>query len=120
MGQTRRRRSLVDYIIRRGDFIRINLYPQAGHEQTGSRPALVVSHTSFNSKMGFVFVCLVSTTQRKNPFYVPIPESEKVKGVIMADQLRSLDFKARKAAFISKCPEMLLQEVLLHIEPILF
>ena len=111
---------MVDYIPKRGDFIRLNFDPQAGHEQMGSRPALVLSHTPFNSKMGFVFVCPISTTKRRNPFYVMIPEGEKVSGVIMADQLRSLDHRARKAAFISRCPEMLLQEVLMHVEPILF
>jgi len=111
---------LVDYIPKCGDFLRLNFNPQAGHEQMGSRPALVLSHTSFNRKMGFVFVCPISTTKRRNPFYVPIPETEKVVGVIMADQLRSLDYRARKAVFISKCSEVLLQEVLMHIEPILF
>ena len=111
---------MVDYIPKRGDFIRLNFDPQAGHEQMGSRPALVLSHTSFNRKMGFAFVCPISTTKRKNPFYVPIPEAEKVTGVIMADQLRSLDHRSRKAVFISKCPKVLLQKVLMHIEPILF
>jgi mRNA interferase MazF len=111
---------LVDYIPKRGDFIRLNFEPQADHEQMGSRPALVLSHTPFNRKMGFAFVCPISTTKRRNPFYVTIPETEKVTGVIMVDQLRSLDHRARKAVFISKCPEVLLQEVLLHIEPILF
>ena len=111
---------MVNYIPKRGDFIRLNFDPQAGHEQMGSRPAIVLSHTSFNRKMGFVFVCPISTTKRKNPFYVPIPESEKVTGIIMTDQLRSLDHRARKAIFISMCPEVLLQEVLMHIEPILF
>ena len=111
---------MVDYMPKRGDFIRLNFDPQAGHEQMGSRPALVLSHTSFNRKMGFAFVCPISTTKRKNPFYIPIPETEKVVGVIIADQLRSLDHRARKAFFISKCPEDLLQEVLMHIEPILF
>ena len=111
---------MVAYVPRRGDFIRLNFNPQAGHEQMGSRPALVLSHTSFNKKMGFVFVCPVSSTKRKNPFYVPIRGSEKVDGVIMADQLRSLDYRSRNAVFIDKCPDMLLQEVLMHIEPILF
>jgi mRNA interferase MazF len=111
---------LVNYTPRRGDFIRLNFDPQAGHEQMGSRPALVLSHTSFNKRMEFAFVCPVSNTKRKNPFYIPIPEVEKVVGVIMADQLGSLDHRARKALFISKCPEGLLQEVLMHIEPILF
>ena len=111
---------MVDYIPKRGDFIRLNFNPQAGHEQMGSRPALVVSHSAFNTKMGFVFVCPISTTKRRNPFYMPIPEAEKVMGVIMAEQLRSLDYRARKAVFIGKCPEELIQEVLMHIEPILF
>ncbi|MBW1753802.1 MAG: type II toxin-antitoxin system PemK/MazF family toxin [Deltaproteobacteria bacterium] len=110
---------MVAYIPKRGDFIRLNFDPQAGHEQMGSRPALVVSHTSFNRKMGFVFVCPVSTTKRENPFYVTIPTGRKVAGVIMADQLRSLDYRARKAAFISKCPEELLLEVLMRVEPIM-
>jgi len=111
---------LVEYIPKLGDFIRLNFDPQAGHEQMGSRPALVLSHTSFNRKMGFVFVCPVSSTKRRNPFYVPIPEGKKITGVIMADQLRSLDHRARKATFICKCPDVLFQEVLMHIEPILF
>ena len=111
---------MLDYSPKRGDFIRLNFDPQTGHEQMGSRPALVLSHTSFNRKMGFAFVCPISATKRNNPFYIPIPEAEKVVGVIMADQLRSLDHRARKALFISKCPEDLLQEVLMHIEPILF
>ena len=111
---------MVVYFSSRGNFIRLNFNPQAGHEQMGSRPALVVSHTAFNKKMAFVFVCPVSNTKRKNPFYVIIPRGEKVTGVIMADQLRSLDYRARKASLISKYPEDLLQEVLLRIEPIIF
>jgi len=111
---------LVDYIPERGDFIRLNFDPQAGHEQMESRPALVISHTSFNRKMGFVFVCPVSTTKRKTPFYIRVSQGKKVTGVILADQLRSLDFRVRKAAFITKCPEESLQEVLMHIEPIIF
>jgi len=120
MGQTRRRGSLVDYIPKRGDFIRLNFNPQAGHEQKGSRPALVVSHTAFNKKMGFTFVCPISNTKRKNPFYMVIPEGNQVTGVIMADQLRSLDYKARNSSLISKCPPDLLQEVLMRIDPIIF
>jgi len=74
---------LVTYIPKRGDFIRLNFDPLAGHEQMGNRPALVLSHTSFNRKMGFVFVCPISTTKYRNAFYVPIPEAKKVKGVII-------------------------------------
>ncbi len=108
------------YIPKRGDFIWISFDPQAGHEQMGNRPALVVSHEGFNQKMGFAFVCPISNTQRKNPFYVVIPEGEVVTGVIMTDQMRSLDFRARQASFISECPDLLLQDVLRRIKPIIF
>lgn len=108
------------YIPNRGDFIWLSFDPQAGHEQRGNRPALVVSQSSFNAKMGFVFVCPISNTQRRNPFYVKVPEGEAVTGVIMADQLRPLDFKARNAQFIAHCPDLLLQDVLRRIKPILF
>ncbi|OGK07872.1 MAG: potassium-transporting ATPase subunit C [Candidatus Riflebacteria bacterium GWC2_50_8] len=110
---------MVAYIPKRGDFIRLSFDPQAGHEQMGNRPALVISHTSFNQKMGFVFVCPVTNTKRENPFYVPIAGDKTVTGVIMADQLRSLDYRARKAVFIGKCSNELLLEVLARIEPII-
>ncbi len=111
---------MVAYVPKRGDYVRLNFDPQAGHEQMGNRPALVISHNAFNKKMGFVFVCPISNTKRKNPFYIPIPDGEKVTGVIMADQLRSLDYRARNSVFIGKCPDDLLREVLLHIESIMF
>ena len=111
---------MVNYIPERGHFIRLNFDPQVGHEQMGTRPALVVSQTKFNRKMGFVFVCPISTTQRKNPFYVAIPEGEVITGVIMTDQLRSLDYRSRQASLIGECPEDLVKEVLKRIEPILF
>ena len=110
----------VDYVPQRGRFIRLRFDPQAGHEQMGTRPALVVSHTKFNRKMGFAFVCPISITERRNPFYVKIPAGEAVTGVIMADQLRSLDYRARRAELISECPDSLFQEVLRRIRPILF
>jgi mRNA interferase MazF len=108
------------YIPSRGHFIWINFDPQAGHEQMGDRPALVVSHDGFNRRMGFAFVCPISNTKRQNPFYVVIPEGELVTGVVMTDQMRSLDFKARNARLISECPELLLQDVLRRVKPIIF
>jgi mRNA interferase MazF len=108
------------YIPLRGHFVWINFDPQAGHEQMGNRPELVVSQDGFNQKMGFAYTCPISNIQRKNPFYVQIPKGEAVTGMVMADQLRSLDFRARKAVFIGECPEILLQDVLRRIKPILF
>lgn len=110
----------MSYCPERGDFVWLSFDPQAGHEQMGNRPALVVSYGEFNHRMGFAFVCPISNTQRQNPFYVKIPEEEAVTGVIMADQLRSLDYRARKASFIDHCPDLLLKDVLRRIKPILF
>jgi mRNA interferase MazF len=110
----------VSYLPKRGHFIWLQFDPQAGHEQMGKRPALVVSHDAFNLRMGFAFVCPISNTQRQNTFYVGIPDGLPVTGVIMCDQTRSLDFRARGAQLIADCPEVLLQDVLRRIKPILF
>ncbi|MEM9216032.1 MAG: type II toxin-antitoxin system PemK/MazF family toxin [Cyanobacteria bacterium P01_F01_bin.150] len=108
------------YVPKRGDFVWLQFNPQSGHEQKGKRPALVLSRDRFNQKMGFVYVCPISTTKRKNPFYVPIPEGESVTGVVMADQLRSLDYRARKAQYIGCCSDFLLRDVLRRVKPILY
>jgi mRNA interferase MazF len=81
---------------------------------------LVISHDDFNEQMGFAYVCPISNTQRKNPFYVFIPEGEVVTGAIMTEQMRSLDFRARKAVYKGACPELLLQDCLRRIKPIIF
>lgn len=105
----------MTYIPERGDFLRLSFEPQIGHEQMGNRPALVVSYIDFNRKIGFAFVCPISNTQRQNPFYVKIPDREAVTGVIMVDQLRSLDFRTRKASFIgsvqNSCSRMFSEEL---------
>jgi mRNA interferase MazF len=111
---------MVDYVPARGEFIWLNFDPQSGHEQMGKRPALVVSHTEFNLHRGFILVCPVSNTKRKNPFYVNIPEGLAVTGVLMADQLRSLDYRSRGAESIATCPHDLFLEVLGRIHPIIF
>jgi mRNA interferase MazF len=104
----------------RQEFIWLDFDPQTGHEQKGRRPGLIISHTAFNQKMGFAFICPISSTSRANPFYVPIPKGLSIKGKIMCDQLRSLDFRARKFDSICRCPDALFQNVLRRIKPILF
>ncbi len=110
---------MVSYIPQKGDFISLSFDPQAGHEQMGKRPGLVVSNTAFNKRMGFVFVCPITNTLRKNSFHIPVV-AKNLTGYIMAEQLKSLDYRARKAKFIESCAPDLLQEVLDRIEPILF
>ncbi len=104
----------------RQEFIWLNFDPQTGHEQKGRRPGLVISHSGFNQKMCFAVIVPVSSTSRVNPFYVPISAGLAVTGVIMCDQLRSLDFRARKYDFICNCPDLLFQDVLRRIKPIIF
>lgn len=107
------------YVPKRGDFIWLQINPQSGHKPMGRRPALVLSHEAFNCRMGFVFVCPISNTKRQNPFYVVVPEGEAVTGVMMADQLRSLDYKARQAEYAGECSEMVLKDVLSRVKPII-
>jgi len=106
------------------EFIWLNFNPQAGHEQRGRRPGLVVSKTEFNEKMGFVWICPISSTSRDNPFYVEISGVIGVSGKIFCDQLRSLDFRARgfdpSKDRIGECPELLFKDVLRRIKPIIF
>ncbi len=112
---------MVDYTPSKGDFIRLRFAPQVGHELMGTRPASVVSHTKFNQKRGFVFVCPISNTKRKNPFYINIPlGSVAVTGVIMADQLRSLDYRARVRNLLVNVQMCCLLQALMRIKPIIF
>ena len=88
------------YAPERGDFVWIRLTPQAGHEQAGRRPALVLSPQAYNDKVGLALFCPVTNQVKGYPFEVQIPADLSVSGVILADQVRSLDWRARQAEFI--------------------
>ena len=81
----------------RGDLIVLDFDPQAGHEQMKRRPALVLSPAAFNDAFGLAHVAPVSTKPRGHAFEVPLPRGSKVKGVVMVHQLKSLDWRARRA-----------------------
>lgn len=103
----------------KGELVWLEFSPQAGHEQAGRRPALVVSPASYNSRSGLALVCPVTTKSKGYPFDVHIPEGLPVCGVIQSDQLRSLDWKERKVSFIARVSEDTLQSVLDKIRPLL-
>jgi len=86
-----------EYIPHKGDFLVLTFDPQAGHEQRGRRPALVVSNDLFNKHTGLCIACPVTTTRRGYPFHVAIPEGQDVTGFIMVEQVKSIDFRSRKA-----------------------
>ncbi len=85
------------YAPKRGDVVWITLQPQAGHEQSGRRPALVVSPLAYNRKVGLALLCPITERVKGYPFEVAIPGGLPVSGVILADQVKSLDWRARRA-----------------------
>jgi mRNA interferase MazF len=103
---------MAEYVPRKGDFIAVTFDPQSGHEQRGRRPALVVSNDLFNKHTGLVIVCPVTNTHRDYPFHVAIPANEDVTGFVMVEQVKSIDFRARRAKRIGGAPTPILQEVL--------
>jgi mRNA interferase MazF len=90
----------------------ITLSPQAGHEQAGRRPVVVLSPAAYNGKVGLVLLCPVTTQVKGYPFEVLIPERLAVSGVILTDQLKSLDWRARKAELACRLPAETVQETL--------
>ena len=100
------------YIPEKGDFVAITFDPQSGHEQKGRRPALVVSNTLFNEKTGLAIVCPITKTDRKYPFHVPIKDNPHITGFIMVEQVKSIDYHARKIKLIGKASNEILDVVL--------
>jgi mRNA interferase MazF len=108
-------------MVRQGHIIWIELDPQAGHEQRGRRPALVVSRDSFNiSSSQLAFVCPITSADKRNPFHVELDGRTKTSGFIMCDQMRSIDFKARNYKFIEVIPQDILSDVLDTVGAIIF
>ena len=101
----------MSYIPNRGDFIWLNFTPQAGHEQRGLRPALVISPLEYNRKTGLTLCCPVTSNIKGYPFEVPT-SGKKITGVILADHLKNLDWKVRKAKFIEKAHSLVMSECL--------
>lgn len=103
------------YVPERGDVVWVNFTPHAGHEQAGHRPAVVVSNAKFN-RNGLFGVMPVTNKAKGYPFEVPLPEGSGVEGVVLADQYRTLDWRARKAQFKGRVdPEVLAECVGLHL-----
>ena len=100
------------YIPEQGDAVWVTFNPQAGHEQAGRRPAVVLSPASYNRKVGLAIFCPITSQIKGYPFEVLIPNGLKVSGAILSDQVKSLDWKARQAEFACKLPPETIQEVL--------
>jgi len=101
----------MSYIPDSGDIVWVEFNPQAGHEQAGHRPALVLSPTAYNGKVGLAILCPITSQVKGYPFEVKIPDGLEVSGAILSDQVESLDWKARKAEFACKLPSVTFNEV---------
>jgi mRNA interferase MazF len=100
------------YIPRKGDFVVLTFNPQSVHEQRGRRPTLIISNDLFNQHTGLAISCPITSTNRQIPFHVAIPNHPPLKGFVMVDQVKSIDFKSRKVKYIGKAPAELLNKVL--------
>ena len=96
----------------RGDVVWITLAAQAGHEQAGRRPAIVLSPAAYNGKVGLALMCPITSRIKGYPFEVGIPAGPVVSGVVLSDQVKSLDWRARQAERICRLPPPVVTEVL--------
>lgn len=108
-----------EYVPEKGDLIWLEFNPKAGHEQSGLRPALVISPSVYNNTVGLALVCPVTSKIKGYPFEVILPNEFKVKGAILSDQIKSLDWNARRAKFIDKAPRKITHEVIAKIKTII-
>lgn len=95
----------------RGHLVWISLDPQAGHEQAGRRPALVLSPASYNGAVGLALFCPVTGQAKGYPFEVPLPAGVAVSGVVLADHVKCLDWRSRRAEYAGDAPEAVVAEV---------
>lgn len=101
----------MEFIPEQGDIIFLEFSPQAGHEQRGKRPAIVVSNYTFNKFTKLAMVCPITNTVRDFPLHVRLDERTKTRGVIMCEQVKSLDIYARNASYSEKAPNDIIEEL---------
>ena len=106
------KRSRPRYVPDRGEVVWLTFDPQAGHEQAGRRPAVVLSPRSYNEPSGLAILCPVTSQIKNYPFEVLLPAALPIAGAVLADQVRSLDWRARRASLICKLPKPVTEEVL--------
>jgi mRNA interferase MazF len=95
----------------RGHLVWLCFDPQAGHEQAGRRPALIVSPASYNSPVGLALICPITSKAKGYPFEVPLPAGLPISGVVLSDQVKCLDWRTRQAEFVGVAPSETVEEV---------
>ena len=101
----------MNYVPKRGDLVWMSFNPRVGHEQSGRRPAVILSPISYNRKVGLAIVCPITSQVKGYPFEVVIPNDNDISGVILCDQVRSVDWRERQAEFAGVLPKETLKEI---------
>jgi mRNA interferase MazF len=99
------------YVPDAGDLVWLTFDPQAGHEQRGRRPALILSPRLYNGRTGLAVACPVTSHAKGYPFEVPLPPGGKITGVVLADHVKNLDWRARRAVFDARASDDVLTDV---------
>lgn len=107
------------YVPSKGDVVWLEFSPQAGHEQSGHRPALCISPLEYNEVVGLAIFCPITSQAKGYPFEVELPHSIEIAGVILSDHVKSLDWKARRAKYICPLPPKHLKEVIAKLRTLL-
>ncbi len=111
-------------MVRQGDIIKINFNPQSGHEQSGYRPAVVISNDFFNQRTNLAIVCPITNTDNDFPLHVKLGDKTQTTGVILCEHIKALDINARGYKIVEKLPNDLFRQVLniitAELEPISF
>jgi mRNA interferase MazF len=100
------------YVPERGDIVWLNFDPQAGHEQAGHRPALVISPRTYNQRTSLALFCPITSRIKGYPFEVVLPDGLPIQGAVLCDQIKNLDWVARRSRLAAKLPETVLEDVL--------
>jgi mRNA interferase MazF len=106
---------IAPYVPERGDVVWLDFHPQAGHEQTGRRPAAVLSPQAYNGKVGLALFCPITTRVKGYPFEVAVPTDCGVTEVVLADHVKNLDWRARRAEFICRLPAPVIADILARL-----
>jgi len=111
---------MAAYVPAQGDLIVLSFDPQAGHEQVGRRPAMVVSVDAFNRATKLAMCCPITNTNRGSAFHIPVPEDSELTGFIMCEQMKSIDYRARGIKRVGSVNQEALNEVLAVIDACLY
>jgi mRNA interferase MazF len=102
-----------------GDVVWLDFNPQRGREQAGTRPGLIVSNSFYNRRNGLALICPITSRKKGYPFEVGLPQGFAVQGVVLADQIKAIDWKARAVRFAAKCPPDVVADVVARIRALM-